>query len=99
MATLAAPAPRGDLRVYGLSAALVLVTLVLLPGVPAAGSTWALAALLAAAFFCTESLPVHFRVKDNGVAATFSEIPLVIGLALCSPLLLIAARVAGTTLA
>ncbi|NHC15888.1 ATP-binding protein [Motilibacter deserti] len=85
----------GDRRVYALSVALAVLTGALLLQLPGGGDTWGLALLLLLAFFFTESFPVHFGMRKNAVAATFSEVPLVVGLALCSPLLLVAARVLG----
>src|SRR4051795_5817340 len=54
--------------------------------------------LLAIAFALADSFAVHVEVRDNAHSFTMNELPLMIGLFLCTPDQLIVARLAGMLL-
>src|SRR4051812_7149588 len=54
--------------------------------------------LLAIAFALADSFAVHVEVRDNAHSFTMNELPLMIGLFLCTPEQLIAARLVGMLL-
>ena len=51
--------------------------------------------LLAIAFALADSFAVHVEVRDNAHSFTMNELPLMIGLFLCTPEQLVLARLAG----
>jgi diguanylate cyclase (GGDEF)-like protein len=55
--------------------------------------------LLAIGFALADSFAVHVEVRDNAHSFTMNELPLMIGLFLCTPAHLIAARVVGMIIA
>jgi diguanylate cyclase (GGDEF)-like protein len=78
-------------------AALLLVGVSRLP-VPTAGARIAWP-LLAVGFALADSFAVHVEVRDNAHSFTMNELPLMIGLFLCTPEQLVAARVLGMIVA
>ena len=58
----------------------------------------ALLLLLAAIFFVAESYVVHFELRQHAHSFTLGEIPVVLGLFLCSPATLLAAQLVGAGL-
>ncbi|HET6811681.1 MAG TPA: bifunctional diguanylate cyclase/phosphodiesterase [Acidimicrobiales bacterium] len=51
---------------------------------------------LAVAFAATDMAQVHFHFREQGMAINLGEVPLMVGLAFCSPVGLVAARLVGT---
>jgi diguanylate cyclase (GGDEF)-like protein len=91
-------------RIVGLSTALLVLALSLIavglpaPEQPTWGTLLELAVLLAAFGLC-EGVVLHFDIGDEAYSASISEIPLIAGLLLLDPTLVIAARVVGAVLA
>jgi signal transduction histidine kinase len=77
--------------------AAVLLALFAIPDTPPVGATWDLKWwMLAAGFLVGESLIIHIPVQRDSHTISMSEIPLVLGLAMASPLALIHGRLLAT---
>ncbi len=79
-----------------LAGMLLLVVARLSPALTEARVAWP---LLAIAFALADSFAVHVEVRDNAHSFTMNELPLMIGLFLCTPGQLVAARVVGMLVA
>ena len=77
-------------------AALLLLGPLASSGGNAAGSRWLPWWLLLPAFTAAELVVVHVQLRRESLSVSFAEVPLVLGLAFCSPSALVAASIVGS---
>jgi len=95
---------RGPGRVWLLTAAMLLTSIALWSSGPlfwneVPGPFHLSPLVVLAAFALAELMIVHFEFRGNAHALTLGELPLLIGLAFCSPAGLLVARLGGSSLA